>query len=68
LPSSAVRDDGGRSVVWLIRDGRLERREVDAGPVSAGFREIRSGLSGGELILTGGVETPVAGMRVETTP
>jgi hypothetical protein len=32
--------------------------------VSAGFREIRSGLSGGEVLLVGGVEKPEAGMRV----
>jgi hypothetical protein len=38
---------------------------VDAGPVSGGFREVRSGLSGGEMLMTGGVETPQAGMRVK---
>jgi RND family efflux transporter MFP subunit len=63
-PATAVRDVGGRAVVWLVRDGRLESRDVDAGPTSGGFREIRSGLAGGELLLTGGVETPRAGMRV----
>lgn len=65
LPVAAVRESGGQSIVWLVRDGRLERREVDAGPASAGFREIRRGLSGGELVLTGGVESPEQGMRVE---
>lgn len=65
LPAAAVRDAGGRSVVWLVRDGRLESREVEAGPVSGGFREISRGLSGGEQVLTGGVETPRQGMRVE---
>jgi hypothetical protein len=33
--------------------------------VSAGFREVRSGLTGGEQLLTGGVEKPVEGMRVK---
>ena len=28
------------SVVWLVRDGKLAAREVEAGPVSGGFREI----------------------------
>jgi hypothetical protein len=65
LPAAAVRDAGGRSVVWLVRDGRLESREVEAGPVSGGFREIRRGLSGGEQVLAGGLETPRQGMRVE---
>lgn len=66
LPTAAVREVSGRSVVWLVRNGRLESREVEAGPVSAGYREIRRGLAGGELVLTGGVESPEAGMRVET--
>ena len=65
LPVGAVRDAGGKSVVWLVREGKLTAREVQAGPASGGFREVRSGLSGGERVLTGGVETPVEGMRVE---
>jgi RND family efflux transporter MFP subunit len=68
LPAAAVREEGGRTIVWLVRNGRLETREVSAGPVSGGFREVRSGLSGGELVLTGGVETPQVGMRVKTEP
>jgi RND family efflux transporter MFP subunit len=65
LPSAAVRELNGQTVVWLVRDGQLESRQVEAGPVSGGFREIRSGLSGGELLLVGGVEAPRAGMRVK---
>jgi hypothetical protein len=65
LPVSAVREVGGKSVVWLIRDGTLAAHAVEAGPASAGFREIRRGLSGGELVLTGGVDAPAEGMRVK---
>ncbi len=65
IPAAAVREVNGESVVWLIRNGRLEPRTVQAGPVSAGFREVRSGLAGGEQLLVGGVEKPEAGMRVE---
>lgn len=67
VPATVVREEGGRSVVWVVRDGRLDSRVVDAGPASGGFREIRSGLAGGELLLVGGVETPRAGMRVKVT-
>jgi HlyD family secretion protein len=67
VPVAAVREDGGRSVVWLVRQGELELRVVQAGPASGGFREIRSGLAGGELLLAGGVETPRAGMRVKVS-
>jgi RND family efflux transporter MFP subunit len=66
LPVAAVREQGGETVVWLVRDGRLESRPVQAGPASGGFREIRSGLVGGELVVVGGVETPRQGMRVRT--
>ena len=47
LPAAAVRETGGRSVVWLVRDGRLQAREVEAGPVSGGFREISAGCRAG---------------------
>ena len=67
VPVATVREDGGRSVVWLVRQGELEPRVVQAGPASGGFREIRSGLAGGELLLAGGVETPRAGMRVKVS-
>jgi HlyD family secretion protein len=65
VPAAAVREVGGQAVVWLVRNGRLESRTVDAGPVSGGYREIRSGLSGGELLLVEGVESPRPGMRVK---
>ena len=67
VPAEAVRSENGRDVVWIVRDGRLQRRDVDAGPVSGNFREIRSGLSGGEQLLVGGIETPKEGQRVKLT-
>jgi len=65
VPAEAVRNANGHDVVWIVRDGRLQKRDVDAGPVSGNFREIRSGLSGGEQLLVGGVETPKEGQRVK---
>ncbi len=64
IPSAAVRAEGSTSVVWIVRDGKLAKRVVTTGPVSGGFLEVRSGLSGGEQLLVGGVEGPVEGMRV----
>jgi len=68
VPAAAVRSEEGRAVVWIVRGGRLTRRDVDAGPVSGNLREIRAGLSGGELLLVGGVETPREGQRVRVSP
>jgi RND family efflux transporter MFP subunit len=65
VPSAAVKTDGGASVVWIVRDGRLARRAVTTGPVSGGFLEIRSGLNGGEQLLVGGVDAPAENMRVK---
>lgn len=65
VPAAAVREVGGETVVWLVRNGKLESRAVQGGPVSGGFREIRSGLAGGELMLVGGADNPKAGMRVK---
>jgi RND family efflux transporter MFP subunit len=66
VPASAVREQQGRSVVWLVRNGKLSSRQVEAGPVSGGFREIRNGLAGGEQLLVGGVEEPREGLKVTT--
>jgi RND family efflux transporter MFP subunit len=70
VPSGAVREHEGKTVVWLIRQSKLEPRVVDAAPVSGGFREIRNGLAGGEQLMISGVASPQAGMRVRvaTTP
>ena len=65
IPATAVKSDAGASVVWIVREGRLTKRPVQTGPVSGGFLEVRSGLTGGEQLLTGGVETPTEGMRVK---
>ncbi len=68
VPAAAVRSEEGRSVVWIVREGRLTRRDVDAGPVSGNLREIRTGLAGGELLLVGGLDTPREGQRVRVSP
>lgn len=65
VPAQAVSDSGTSSFVWQVRQGRLTRRVIATGPVSAGFREVRSGLSGGEQLLVSGVTSPREGMRVK---
>jgi HlyD family secretion protein len=65
VPADAVRSEGARTVVWLVREGRLERREIEAGPTSGGMREVRAGLQGGESLLLSGIANPTAGMRVK---
>lgn len=53
VPADAVRNEGASTIVWVVRDGRVARVVIDAGPVSGGRREVRSGLSGGERVVVG---------------
>ena len=53
VPAEAVRTEGANTVVWVVRDGRASRVTIEAGPVSGGRREVRSGLSGGETVVVG---------------
>jgi RND family efflux transporter MFP subunit len=53
VPADAVRTEGANTVVWVVREGRANRVTIDAGPVSGGRREVRSGLSGGETVVVG---------------
>jgi RND family efflux transporter MFP subunit len=51
VPAAAVRTDGAATIVWVVRDGAVVRTEIEAGPVSGGRREVRSGLTGGESVV-----------------
>jgi len=53
LPLSAVRDEAGRSVVWVIADGKIARRPVTVGrrDERAQLVEIVSGLSPDERVI-----------------
>jgi RND family efflux transporter MFP subunit len=68
VPAAAVRDEAGRQVVWVVRGDRVERREVEAGPVTGDSREIRVGLEGGEQVVIAGHEDLADGMRVRVVP
>jgi len=64
VAAEAVRDEAGQPVVWVVRGGRVYRVSIEAGPVSGGRREIRSGLSGGEQVVVEGPESLEDGAEV----
>ena len=64
VPAAAVRDRSGQPVVWVVRGESVFLTEVEAGPVSGGRREIRSGLAGGERVVTSGFDDLEDGMAV----
>jgi RND family efflux transporter MFP subunit len=68
VPATAVQQDQGEDIVWIVRNERIERRVIDAGPVSGGEREVRSGLTGGEQIIVEGSGRLAEGARVKIRP
>jgi len=47
----AVVTEGNRSSVWVVRDGRVERRELRLGDHSDGRVTVLEGLQGGETVV-----------------
>ncbi|HJX95222.1 MAG TPA: hypothetical protein VJ324_06385, partial [Candidatus Acidoferrum sp.] len=45
VPNGAVQRDGEERFVFLIRDGKQEKRPVTTGTRDGGFTEIKKGLS-----------------------
>jgi hypothetical protein len=65
VPKTAVRASEGASVVFVVRDDRVERRAVKVGAEDGGQIEVASGLSPGERVVIEGPATLVDGARVK---
>ena len=52
VPLTAVLEDVGGTVVQVVADGTVETRAVQAGIIWQGRREILSGLTAGEQVIT----------------
>jgi len=64
VPSAAVRRSGDRDVVWIVRDGRVERRAVTVDTRAGDETMIAAGLTGGERVIIQGPDTLADGARV----
>jgi len=65
VPKSAVRTVDGGSVVFVVRDDRVERRAVKTGLDDGGQIEIAAGLSAGERVVVEGPASLADGARVK---
>jgi len=63
VPREAVRDAEGRKVVFVVRDGRLERRAVTVGSNSDGQAEVLAGVLPGDVVVIEGPTTLRDGQR-----
>ena len=65
IPRTAVREEGGSQVVFVFRNGQVERRAVRLGQVQGNDQEVIVGLSDGEQIVVKGLEGLRDGLRVQ---
>jgi RND family efflux transporter MFP subunit len=64
VPQTAVRGDNGSQVVYLYREGHVERRAVGVGETRGSDTEITAGLSPGDQVVVSGLEGLRDGQRV----
>jgi len=65
VPSAAVRTSDGRSIVFVLRDGRAERRAIAVGAAVGNQVEALSGVSVGEQVVVDGPQTLKDGDKVK---
>ena len=65
LPTVAVQRVGGETYVWIVSDGRVERRAITAGAENDGQTEVLAGVHEGEEVVAPLVEGLVDGGKVK---
>ncbi|HET9473446.1 MAG TPA: efflux RND transporter periplasmic adaptor subunit [Steroidobacteraceae bacterium] len=65
VPTVAVQRIDGSAFVWVVSDGRVERRAITVGPESEGSIEVLAGITSGEELVSPVVEGLEDGGKVE---
>jgi len=65
VPQTALRSENGSQVVYLYRDGHVERRAVGVGETRGSDTEITAGLAPGDQVVVSGLDGLRDGERVE---
>jgi RND family efflux transporter MFP subunit len=65
IPLDAVRDDGGKKIVFLVRDDRIERRAVTLGGTRGRDAEILAGIAAGDIVVVKGPANLHDGQAIE---
>jgi len=65
VPTKAVRSSDGKSIVFVLREDRVERRAVTVGTASGDQTEILAGVSAGERVVVDGPQTLKDGDKVK---
>jgi len=64
VPFAALHEDGGRNTVFLVSDGRVERRVVTVGGTTDDQVIVQTGLRAGEEVIVDGPDNLREGDRV----
>jgi HlyD family secretion protein len=64
IPKAAIRQREGRDIVWLVRDGRVERRAVTLGAARGDEVAVAAGVSGGDRVVVEGADNLAEGASV----
>jgi uncharacterized Ntn-hydrolase superfamily protein len=64
VPKAAIRQRDGRDIVWLVRDGKTERRAVTVGITRNDEATITAGVSGGDRLVIEGPDNLAEGVKV----
>lgn len=67
VPKTAVRQRDGRTIVWLVQDGQLERRAVTIASERGAEVVVAAGLQAGDRVVVEGPENLAQGGRVKET-
>jgi membrane fusion protein, multidrug efflux system len=73
VPEDAVVPLQGANYIWVVTEGKANRRQIGLGVRTPGFVEIASGVDAGEQVVVGGLEllfpgAPVMARVVDRTP
>ena len=64
IPEDAIVPMQGANFVWVVGEGKANRRQVGIGVRTPGFVEITSGVDAGEQVVVGGLEVLFPGAPV----
>jgi RND family efflux transporter MFP subunit len=65
LPNDAVHDENGKKIVFMVKNGKLERRAVAIGSSKGDQTEIMSGLVAGDIVVLRGPANLQDGLAVQ---
>jgi RND family efflux transporter MFP subunit len=65
LPNEALHDDGGKSIVFLVKNDKLERRAVALGNKQGTQTEVLSGIAAGDAVVVKGPANMQDGLAVQ---